>query len=128
MIQCASTGEGYRCAVTGEDGSQRLFADVTEDKGGTGGGFRPHELLEAALASCMTMTLQMIAEREGVVLHPQVTVALERTQEETVFVYEIDFCNEDLDPVLRDMMLQKITRCPVAKTLSRTVGFRPRED
>src|SRR6266540_2895364 len=38
-------------------------ADTTVDKGGGSAGFRPHDLLEAALASCLTMSLRMCAEK-----------------------------------------------------------------
>ena len=37
-------------------------SDNTPDKGGKGAGFRPHELLEAALACCMNMSVRMYAE------------------------------------------------------------------
>jgi len=50
MIQASSQPERYRTAFT--NGGQTALADTTADKGGGGAGFRPHELLEAALASC----------------------------------------------------------------------------
>ncbi len=125
MIQCSGTGVGYRCEISGEGGEQRLIADVMPAEGGNGSGFRPHELLEAGLGACMTITLQMIAEREGVKIQPAVTVELRRTEEKSVFAYAIDFRAENLDPALREKMLQKIARCPVAKTLGKAIEFLP---
>lgn len=42
--------------------------DTTPDKEGANHGFRPHELLEAASASCMNMTLRMYAEIHAIPL------------------------------------------------------------
>jgi putative redox protein len=38
---------------------------VPVEKGGAGQGFGPHELLEAAFATCLTVTVQMYAAKHG---------------------------------------------------------------
>jgi putative redox protein len=123
MIQTDSQARKYQTKFTnGEAASQ---ADTSADKGGTGHGFRPHELLEAALASCMNMTLRMVAERKEIPLADvAVQVSLDRSDpEHPVFEYSAQFHGE-LSPAQRDSLLAVMDRCPVRKTLSKPLQFR----
>jgi putative redox protein len=43
------------------------IVDTTSGKGGYGDGFHPHELLEAALATCMNMTIRMYAQKHAII-------------------------------------------------------------
>lgn len=53
---------------------------TTPDKGGGNQGFRPHELLEAALATCMNIHLRMYAANHGIELGEVTTkVTLDRS-------------------------------------------------
>jgi len=47
------------------DGKHRLITDEPADVGGEGSAPAPHELLPAALASCVSTTLVMYANRKG---------------------------------------------------------------
>jgi putative redox protein len=47
------------------DGKHRLITDEPVDVGGEGSAPAPHELLPAALASCVSTTLVMYANRKG---------------------------------------------------------------
>ena len=47
------------------DGTHRLITDEPEDVGGEDSAPAPHELLPAALASCVSTTLVMYANRKG---------------------------------------------------------------
>ena len=47
------------------DGKHRLITDEPVDVGGEGSAPAPHELLPAALASCVATTLVMYARRKG---------------------------------------------------------------
>jgi putative redox protein len=47
------------------DGKHRLITDEPEDIGGDGSAPAPHELLAAALASCVSTTIVMYARRKG---------------------------------------------------------------
>ncbi len=122
MIRAESQPEKFRVRFT--NGEQSAFSDATPDKGGSGAGFRPHELLEAALASCMNMTLRMHAEKRGIPLvDVSVTVTLDRTpQEGPVFEYRVDFgdllSEEDMEELLR-----VLETCPVRSTLSKALRF-----
>jgi len=47
------------------DGKHRLITDEPEDLGGDGSAPAPHELLAAALASCVSTTIVMYGRRKG---------------------------------------------------------------
>src|SRR3954468_21125485 len=59
MIQSSLRGTPHQVAFT--NGDHSAVADIPREKGGAGRGFGPHELLEAALATCMTSTVQKYA-------------------------------------------------------------------
>ncbi|MGC0421127.1 OsmC family protein [Embleya sp. AB8] len=95
-------------------------------KGGVGGsaGMRPHELLEASLATCMAISARMALADLGVDgAEVSVRVHLERGESTTGFRYELL-----LDPALethRDAVLERIERSPVRSTLSKQLTFEP---
>lgn len=123
MIRAENLADRY--LVRFENSSATGVADTTADKGGGGGGFRPHELLEAALASCMVMTLRMYAERhdlshEGI----GVEVALNRTEpEHPVFECSVSF-PAGMAEERRARMLEIAAHCPVHKTLAGSLAFK----
>ncbi|MDT3397774.1 OsmC family protein [Streptomyces sp. B1866] len=99
-------------------------------KAGLGGaaGPRPHDLLEAALATCMTMTARMalavaLPDADGDVGEVSVRVSLDRSGPEARFRYELV-----LDPALerhRPLLAEYIANCPVRRTLSGPLAFDP---
>ena len=123
MIEARSEPSRYQTELT--NGLHSITSDTTRDKGGSESGFRPHELLEAALASCMNMTLRMYAEQQGIQLSGVTTrVKLDRSKpEETVFEYEVDLQGE-LTDTDRDRLITVAEKCPVRQTLSKHLGFR----
>jgi len=80
----------YRVQFT--DGRHSALADTTPDKGGGESGFRPHELLETALATCMNMTATMYAAKHTIPLTQVLTkVSLDRSgSEQVVFRYSVE--------------------------------------
>lgn len=100
------------------------MADTTEDKGGGGSGFRPHELLEAALATCMNMAATMYAAKHAIPLSRVVTkVTLDRSgSEQVAFSYSVELSGK-LTAQQRDVIMSAMRVCPVRKTLSRGVRF-----
>jgi putative redox protein len=95
-------------------------------KDGTGGpaGMRPHELPEASLATCMTISARMALADLGVTEgQVSVRVHLERGESATRFRYE-----PALDPALephRPAVMERIECSPVRATLSRQLVFEP---
>uniref|UniRef100_I2Q1V6 Putative redox protein, regulator of disulfide bond formation n=1 Tax=Desulfovibrio sp. U5L TaxID=596152 RepID=I2Q1V6_9BACT len=117
MIRCRSQETPYRTVFT--NGLFSGVCDASPDKGGAGEGFRPHELLEAALGSCLAMTLSMYARHHGIALAgAEVAVSLDRTEPGvTAFVCRIELSG-DLTDIERTRLLRAARACPVRKTLS----------
>lgn len=108
------------------NGEHVSTSDTTPDKGGGNLGFRPHELLEAAVASCMNMTLRMSAEEHSIPLsNISVSVSLNRTVPESpTFEYRVEF-PEALSKEQREVLSSALKRCPVRNTLSKPLNFKP---
>jgi putative redox protein len=103
-------------------GDNEGCADTVKDGVGGNAGMRPHELLEASLATCMTISARMALADLGVT-HGKVGVRvhLEREESATRFRYELI-----LDPALephRPAITQRIERSPVRATLSQQLIF-----
>ncbi|MCL2781464.1 MAG: OsmC family protein [Actinomycetia bacterium] len=95
-------------------------------KAGVGGsaGCRPHELLEAALATCMTITARMELRERGVDdAGVAVTVTLEREPMTSRFHYSLEL-PVALEPQ-RAAIAARLERSPVRTTLSRALTFEP---
>lgn len=110
------------------NGAQVSVADTTVDKGGGNNGFRPHALLEAALASCMSMTARMYADKHAIPLAGvAISVSLNRTNAEApTFEYQVEFRGE-LSVEERESLQRAVERCPVRGTLSKALQFRERQ-
>ena len=106
------------------DGEHEGIADTTADKGGAHFGFRPHDLLEAALAACVNMSVRIYADHHGIPLRGVTAkVSLDRTDpDEVVFCYDLELDGE-LTEEQRDRLLQASRACPVRKKLSKRIRF-----
>jgi putative redox protein len=114
----------YRTSLT--NGSHTIGADTLKDGIGGQTGLRPHELLEAALASCMAITLRMAAEAERIPLAgASVDVSVVRdVPGQTVFEYDARFDGE-LDDGQVAALRAALDRSAVLRTLSASIAFRP---
>ena len=117
MMTARELGAGYRNSY----GNGRFTGrgDMPADKGGDGDGFRPHELLEAALATCMSMTVRIAAEKHGYPLTGvAVTVSLDRSvPEDFAFDYSLELEGE-LSETQRAHLARAAAQCPVSKTIA----------
>jgi len=120
---CAKS-EAARYQTSFSDGEHACRADTTADKGGASSGFRPHGLLEAALATCVNMTVRMYADHHEIPLQAVTTrVSIDRADPaRVVFRYEIDLAG-DLTEQKKERLLGAASACPVRKTLSRKIEF-----
>lgn len=107
------------------NGEHTATSNTTTDKGGENCGFRPHELLETALASCMNMSVRMYADKHGIALSGVIKrVLLDRSNpEEAVFEYKVELQGE-LSEQDRARLLDVAGRCSVHHTLSTHLTFR----
>ncbi|MCP2166017.1 OsmC family protein [Goodfellowiella coeruleoviolacea] len=105
-------------------GGNESVADT--HKAGVGGsaGMRPHELLEAALATCMTISARMALADLGVTdAEVGVRVHLEREESTTRFRYDLLLAPE-LE-AHRAAIVARVECSPVRSTLSKALVFEP---
>ncbi|MHC1789667.1 OsmC family protein [Solidesulfovibrio sp.] len=116
MIECR--GLPTPLQVTFSNGRFSGVCDAASDAGGAGQGFRPHELLEAALGSCLVMVMTKYAASHGIALvTATVAVTLDRSDPE-VAAYACDISLEgDLTEAQRRKILRAARACPVRRTL-----------
>ena len=124
MIRADSQPIKYQTEFT--NGEHVAASDTTADKGGANRGFRPHELLEAALATCMNMTVRMAADKHGIPLSSvSVIVSLNRKEpKEPVFEYSVQFGGA-LSEAQQSQLRAAAEGCPVRNTLSQPLQFMP---
>jgi len=117
MIRADSQTIKFQTIFT--NGEHVSTADTSRDKGGANLGFRPHELLEAALANCMNMYLRMYAEIHNIAISGvSVTVTLDRSRPgDPVFEYSVDI-RGDIHPEQKRKMLKALDACPIRTILS----------
>ena len=123
MVTVTSTGPGTGCLVS--DGTRRLWADTTPEKGGEGAGWRPHDLLAAALAGCLVIQLRMFAAQEQIPLTGVVVkVDIDRSVPgRSVFRKDVEFSGDALTVGDRQRLRAMGGGCPVQNTLSARLEF-----
>lgn len=123
MIRATTEEERYLTKFTNGTGSG--YADASAAQGGTGTSFRPHELLEAALATSVNVTLRMYAEKHGVPLDDVVTeVKLDSSSpDESILRYDIELLGRNLTEEQRSELLEVARGCSVQRTLEKRIRF-----
>jgi putative redox protein len=122
MITARNCLPDFRTDFT--DGIHSAIADTGKKDGGGDLGFHPHDLLEAAIASCMNMTVRMYAARHGMRLTSvAVRVMLDRSKPgEAIFRSDVELEGE-LTDLQRSKLRHIAAACPVRRTLMRTIRF-----
>ena len=122
MITCYGKKAQFDTWFT--NGKHEGHCDAPVEKGGDDAGFGPHELLEAALASCLNIWVRVYANGHNIPLAGMVTeVTLDRqTSGETVFRYAL----EPKGPLTEDQrreLMQAAQSCPVHQTLGGKISL-----
>ncbi|GAA3595069.1 hypothetical protein GCM10022419_092940 [Nonomuraea rosea] len=124
---CCGGGRSAGRAVPGQVpcGGNTGLADTLKNGAGGSAGPRPHELLEAALASCMTISARMALDERGLAdVKVSVSVTLERADAETRFRYDL-VLDPPVDERHHKAVAERIARSPVRETLSKSLSFEP---
>jgi putative redox protein len=110
-------------AVRVSDGRNELVADATVTDGGRGDGFKPHDLIEAALASCIALTLRSYLERHAVDTETlRVVAKLDLSAAgHSVQRYDFGIGGAPLSPAIASALPRVAKACPVHKTLTRAL-------
>jgi putative redox protein len=126
MVTCNSLGSNFKCITKVKDFD--IVSDATIEKGGQGQGFRPHDILECAYASCLNIFVQMLCEKMRISLESiSVKVNLTRLDTKTIFNYSIDFA-DNVSESQKEKILKAVEECPVRKTLSKQIAFELKSD
>lgn len=113
-----------------EAGPHRLIADEPESAGGTALGPTPYDFLAAALGTCTSMTLHVVAKREKIPLDGvEINVVNDRMHAKDCadclsaagYIHRLTVRIKligELSEAQRARMLEVANRCPVKKTLT----------
>ena len=123
MIRASSLDCPYRTAFT--NGTHSGVADLPLEKGGVGKGFGPHELLEAAFATCLTMTVQMYAAKHELPLsRVDCEVRIDRSIPNAVILHYGLTLEGPLTEEQTEQLWDAASRCPVARTLTGSIALK----
>jgi putative redox protein len=127
MIKTRSEQAAYKTAFSSEQ--HQCIADAPLAKGGAGAGFDPHELLEAALATCINIIVRKRAVQLNIIVEcVTTTVRLDRSRTDvTMFEYQLDV-RGNIDAEQRAALHKAVETCPVSQTLSKRIEFRSMVD
>jgi putative redox protein len=112
-----------------EAGPYTLVGDEPVEAGGTATGPTPYDFLNAALGTCTSMTIHVVARRENIPIESiEITVSNDRmyakdcadctSTEGYIHRFTVSIrVTGDLTPAQRERILTVAKRCPVAKTL-----------
>jgi Predicted redox protein, regulator of disulfide bond formation len=122
MIISESKNENYCTEISNQ--TTVVFSDVTEEKGGGGQYFRPHDLLCAGYASCLNITVRMVLDSKNIEYEKVIVkIDLDRSCEhKTRFLYDIDILGNIPDDI-KQQIIKIASNCPVRKTLSKEIEF-----
>ncbi|MGB1038585.1 MAG: OsmC family protein [Bacteroidia bacterium] len=123
MIQ-AITKETYRTEVKGHKHS--MIVDEPVHVGGNDEGMNPHELLEASLASCSSITLRMYIQRKNwdvSEINVEVRSILGEERTGLSFAKHIQLTG-NIDEKQKERLLFIAGRCPIHRLLAKnmTIG------
>lgn len=110
-----------KSSVTLTNGQHSIIADIAKDLGGNDDGLNPHELVEASLAACTSLTLEMYAKRKNwniKNLRVEVKIAKEGSDSviERYLSFPADFTDE-----MKTKLTEIANKCPIHKLLSSNI-------
>ena len=112
-----------------EAGPYKLIGDEPVEAGGTAAGPTPYDFINAALGTCTSMTIYVVAKRENIPVESvEITVSNDRmyakdcadctSTEGYIHRFTVSIkVTGNLTPAQRERILAVAKRCPVAKTL-----------
>ncbi len=112
--------ENYSVTLTGRNNLQ-IISDVTPAMGGDDVGLDPHEITEAALGACTSITLAMYAKRKNWnLLDAEVVVKIEKEGSESLISRKIKLIG-DLTEEQKASLLAIANKCPIHKLLTSNI-------
>jgi putative redox protein len=121
MVEAKSQGKLH---VEISAGAHHLESGVSRAQGGDDEAPSPHAILEASLAACTILTLELYAQRKAWnigIISCQVRIEAEN-ESGTVIARTLSF-SESLTADMRERLEQIANKCPIHKLLSGTVNI-----
>lgn len=101
-------------SVTQTNGQHSITSDVSKETGGDDSGLNPHELLEASLGACTSITVMMYAKKKNVPLEDVVTTVKITSEKGEINEISRDIeLRGDLSPELKEKLMSIANRCPM---------------
>lgn len=113
--------ENYKTVITSP--TSEFISDMPIDEGGQNLGPKPKELLVAALAGCVAMTVKMYAERSKWLLDDvfvDIEIDTETTPGTTIFTKKVSFTG-DLTEYQTERLHVIAQKCPINKILQNPI-------
>ncbi|MGO8761031.1 MAG: OsmC family protein [Desulfobaccales bacterium] len=122
MIKCTSRATPFETDFT--NGTYSGRADAPKDKGGGDAGFRPFELLEAAVGGCINIWLRIYAASHDIPLAEVVTEVTSDRQNPgvTIFRYAVELQGPVTEAQRRELF-EAAHSCPVHQALSGKISL-----
>ena len=122
MVISESQNENYCTKISNENTT--IFSDVIAASDNKDEFLGPYDLLCSSLASCLNITTRMLLERMDISYENVIVkVDLDSTDDKkTRFVYDVDITG-DINEETKDIIMTKLDRCPIRKTLSKELEF-----
>lgn len=116
MITAKSRGKNYLTEIT--DGTHTFFSDSPIPDGGGDRGARPTDILAGALAACMNITARMVIDRMGLEYRTVTTyIDVDRDDPDNVIFKTKLVIDADFPQETKDLIAEKVSRCPVCRIL-----------
>jgi putative redox protein len=104
-----------------------FLSGVATSLGGADEGPDPHELLEAALAACTIITVQMYANRKGWNLHStDVTVHVDSEGKQSKIIRAVSF-QGDLNAEQKQRLEEIADKCPIHNLLQSQITIETKQ-
>lgn len=108
------------------NGKHEITSDVDEKSGGKDEALNPHELVEAALASCTSLTLELYAKRKNWDIKDlKVEVKIVSEGSDTLIERTITF--GDIPEEHKQRLIEIADKCPIHKLLESDIKIHTHE-
>lgn len=116
-----------KTSVALSNGEHQIISDIAKQIGGEDEGLNPHELAEAALGACTTLTLEMYARRKNWDLtNLIVSVKIVKEGKESVIERNLTF-GEQTTREQRDRLMEIANKCPIHNLLESNIKVETHE-
>lgn len=117
-----------KMSVALSNGEHQIIADVSKETGGEDEGLNPHEILEAALGACTTLTLELYARRKNWDLTNLVVnvKVIKESKQNSVIERTLTF-GEQTTPEQRARLLEMANKCPIHNLLESSIKVETHE-